>query len=83
MTTVKKHHDRVKKEGEKLGIFITSKIIKSDFESRSIIKYAKNERVDLIVMNRSKRLTHAERMYYDSTVDAVFTNTPCPFLYIP
>ncbi|MHA7646722.1 universal stress protein [Nitrosopumilus sp. S4] len=80
---VKKHHAQIINEATKLGITIMSKIIKSDLESQTIIKYAKDEKVDLIVMCRSKKLTHAERMYYDSTVDAVFTKTPCPFLYIP
>ena len=78
-----KFHIRLQKEAEKFGIPSDSKIIKSDLESRSIIEYAKDEKVDLIVMSKSKVGTHAEKMYYNSTVDAVFKNAPCPFLYIP
>lgn len=78
-----KNHERLKKEAEKRGFPATSKIIKSDLESRSIIEYAANQKMDLIVMSKSKIGTHAEKMYYNSTVDAVFKKTPCPLLYIP
>lgn len=80
---IEKHHEHLKKEAEKSGILSSSKIIKSDLESRSIIEYAKSQDVDLIVMSKSKIGTHAEKMYYNSTVDAVFKKAPCPFLYIP
>ncbi|AJM92306.1 MULTISPECIES: universal stress protein [Nitrosopumilus] len=79
----KKYHERLKKEADKLGIQASSKIIKSDLESKSIIEFAKDQNVDLIVMSKSKIGTHAERLYYNSTVDAVFKKAPCPFLYIP
>ncbi|WP_148680193.1 universal stress protein [Nitrosopumilus maritimus] len=78
-----RHHERLKKEAAKFGIPSSSKIIKSDLESKSIIEYAKDQNADLIVMSKSKIGTHAEKMYYNSTVDAVFKKTPCPFLYIP
>ncbi|MHA7734041.1 universal stress protein [Nitrosopumilus sp. S6] len=77
------NHECLKKEVEKLGISSSSKVIKSDLESRSIIEYAKDHNIDLIVMSKTKIGTHAEKMYYNSTVDAVFKNAPCPFLYIP
>ena len=78
-----KNHEIVKKEAEKFDIISSSKIIKSNLESHSIIEYAKDHQIDLIVMSKSKVGTHAEKMYYNSTVDAVFKNAPCPFLYIP
>jgi len=78
-----KFHDNAKKEVEKFGVQISSKIVKSDLESKSIIEYAKKENIDVIVMSKSKLLTHAERVYYNSTVDAVFQKTPCLFLYVP
>lgn len=71
------------KEAEKFELSITSKIVKSDLESESIIDYAKSEKVDLIVMSKTKLTTNAEKMYYNSTVEAVFKNAPCPFLYVP
>lgn len=80
---IQKYHEYLKKESEQYGIPSSSKIIKSDLESRSIIEYAKEQKVDLIVMSKSKLGTHAEKMYYNSTVDAVFKKAPCPFLYIP
>ncbi|AFS81059.1 UspA domain-containing protein [Candidatus Nitrosopumilus koreensis AR1] len=80
---MEQYHERLKKEAAKFGIPSSSKIIKSDLESRSIIEYARDQNVDLIVMSKSKMGTHAEKLYYNSTVDAVFNKTPCPLLYIP
>lgn len=78
-----KFHNEVKKKAEKFGINIISKIVKSDLESKSIIDYAKKEEVDVIIMSKSQLTTNAERVYYKSTVEAVFRNAPCMFLYIP
>ena len=78
-----KIHNEATKEGEKFGINIISKIIKSDLESKSIIDYAKKENVDVIIMSKSKLSSNAERVYYNSTVEAVFQKTPCMFLYVP
>lgn len=80
---VEKFHEEAKKEGQKFGISISSKIVKSDLESKSIIEYAKKENVDVIIMSKSKLSSHAERVYYNSTVEAVFKKTPCMFLYMP
>jgi nucleotide-binding universal stress UspA family protein len=68
---------------KKRGVNIISKIVKSDLESKSIIEYAKKENVDVIIMSKSHLSTHAERVYYNSTVEAVFKKTPCMFLYLP
>ena len=78
-----KIHEEAKEEGKKFGINIKSKIVKSDLESKSIIDNAKREDVDVIIMSKSKLSTHAERVYYKSTVEAVFQNTPCMFMYVP
>ena len=78
-----KIHEEATREGKKFGINIRSKIIKSDLESKSIIDYAKKENIDVIIMSKSKLSTHAERVYYNSTVEAVFQKAPCMFLYIP
>lgn len=78
-----KFHNSAKKEANAFGLELSSKIVKSDLESKSIIEYAKKANVDVIVMSKSKPLTHAERVYYNSTVDAVFKKTPCLFLYVP
>ena len=80
---VEKIHEEAKKEGEEFGINIISKIVKSDLESKSIIDNAKKENIDVIIMSKSKLSTHTERVYYNSTVEAVFQKTPCMFLYIP
>lgn len=82
-TKAQKIHEDVKKKVEKLGISTISKIVKSDLESKTIVDYAKKEDVDLIIMSKSKLRTHAEKVYYNSTVEAVFKKTSIPFLYIP
>ncbi len=78
-----KIHAEAKKEGAKFRINIISKIVKSDLESKSIIYVAKKEKVDVIIMSKSKLSSHAERVYYNSTVEAVFQRAPCMFLYVP
>ena len=76
-------HEKARNEAQKHGLQVCSKIVKSDLESKSIVDFAKKEDVDIIVMSRTKLATNAERMYYESTVDAVFKKTPCLFLYVP
>ena len=78
-----KNHEKAKKEAEKFRIEIVSKIVKSDLESKSIIEYAKKENVDLLMMSKTQLSTNAEKLYYNSTVEAVFKKTPCMFLYLP
>lgn len=78
-----KFQEVAKKEARKIGLDITSKIVKSDLESKSIIDYARKENVDVIIMSKSKLSSHAERVYYNSTVEAVFEKAPCMFLYVP
>ena len=78
-----KYHEDVAKKVEKLGVSTISKIVKSDLESKTIVDYAKKEDVDLIIMSKSKLRTYAERVYYNSTVEAVFKKTSIPFLYVP
>ena len=78
-----KFQDMAKKDAQKFELSITSKIVKSDLESDSIVDYAKEQKVDLIVMSKTKLTTNAEKMYYISTVEAVFRKAPCPLLYIP
>ena len=78
-----KFHKIVTKKIQDLGMKVSSKIVKSDLESQTIISQAKKEQTDLIIMSKSKLKTNAEKIYYNSTVEAVFKKTPCAFLYIP
>lgn len=77
------YHDKIKNAAQKFELKITSRIVKSNLESESILEYAKKDKVDLIAMSRTRLTTSAEKLYYQSTVDAVLKMTPCPFLYIP
>ena len=79
----KKIHHWLTKKIQELGMKVSSKIVKSDLESKTIISQAKKERTDLIIMSKSRLKTNAEKIHYNSTVEAVFTKTPCAFLYIP
>ena len=79
----KKHHDKIGKKLKGFTDSVKSIIVKSDLESKTIVEYAKKEDVDLIIMSKTKLGTNAEKLYYNSTVDAVFKKTSIPFLYIP
>ncbi len=78
-----KYHSEIEKKFEKLSISVKSIVVKSNLESKTILEYSKKEDVDLIIMSKSKLGTHAEKVYYNSTVDAVFKKTSIPFLYLP
>lgn len=69
-------------EAKKIGVKTKAKIVKADLVSEKIIQYAKNEKVDLIVMSRTKYGTAAEKMHNESTVEKVFDEAPCSFLHV-
>lgn len=78
-----KYHNQIAEKLKETEISVKSIVVKSDLESKTIVEYAKKEEADIIIMSKSKLGTNAEKVYYNSTVDAVFKKTPIPFLYIP
>ncbi|MDX1595652.1 MAG: universal stress protein [Nitrosopumilaceae archaeon] len=72
----------LKKNAQKNNVSVKSKIVKADLVSEKIIDYAKSEKVDLIVMSRTKYGTAAEKLHNESTVEKVFHEAPCSFLHV-
>ena len=77
-----KHHSRLNKEAEKYQIEFKSKIMKSSLASDSIVKYAKENKITLIIINKTKLSTELEKRYYNSTVENVFKKSPCSILVV-
>ena len=74
--------ESLKNDAERDNVSVKSKIVKADLVSEKIIDYAKSEKVDLIVMSRTKYGTAAEKLYNESTVEKVFHEAPCSFLHV-
>lgn len=76
------HHSRLKKEAEKHQIELKSKIMKSSLASDCIVKYAKENKISLIIINKTKMRTELEKRYYNSTVENVFKKASCSILVV-
>ncbi|MDH3617222.1 MAG: universal stress protein [Nitrosopumilus sp.] len=70
---VREEHVKLEKNAENQGVSLNSKIIKSNMASESILEFAEKHDVDLIVMGLKKQTRH-EKIYYPSTIEAVFKN---------
>ena len=77
-----KHHSRLNKEAEKYQIEFKSKIMKSSLTSDCIVKYAKENKISLIIINKTKLSTELEKRYYNSTVENVFKKSSCSILVV-
>lgn len=77
---MQKKINQLKKIGEGLKIF--SKIVNCEIISKEIVEQSKKNKVDLVVMNKTKLSSEVEKIYYESTVDHVFKNSSCSFLHI-
>ena len=77
-----KHHSRLNKEAEKHHIEFKSKIMKSSLTSDCIVKYAKENKISLIIINKTKIRTELEKRYYNSTVENVFKKSSCSILVV-
>lgn len=76
------HHSRLKKEAEKHQVEFKSKIMKSSLASECIVKYAKENKISLIIINKTKLRTELEKRYYNSTVENVFKRSSCSVLVV-
>ena len=78
----KRKLSQLKVESEKNEVVMKPKILKCNIVSKSIIEFAKKEKVDIISMSKSKYGTPAEKIYSESTVNRVMDETPCTFILI-
>jgi len=78
--TMENKINNLKKLGD--GVKIYSKIVKCEIVSKEIVDQSRKNKVDLVVMSKSKLSSEVEKIYYESTVDHVFKNLTCSFLHI-
>ena len=77
-----RHHARLKKESEKHQVFIHLKIMKSSLASDCIVKHAKENKISLIIINKTRLQTELEKKYYESTVENVLKKSSCSVLVV-
>lgn len=77
-----RHHARLKKEAEKHEISLRSKIMKSSLASDCIVQHAKENKISLIIISKSRLQTNLEKKYYDSTVENVLKKSSCSVLVV-
>ena len=77
-----RHIERLDKEAQKKQVDFKFKIMKSNLTSDCIVKYAKENKVSLIVISKTKLRTELEKRYYNSTVENIFKKNPCSVLVV-
>ncbi|MDH3766341.1 MAG: universal stress protein [Nitrosopumilus sp.] len=79
---VEKQHLELEKIVKKYNISFSSKIVKNDLASVNILEFSKQHDVDLIIMTKTKLTSRYEKQHYQSTIENVFRNSPCPILIL-
>ena len=63
--------------GRSLGAQVNVRIIKGGSAEREILKFARSEQVDLIILGSNIRMTSG-RVFFGHRVDAILDKAPCP-----
>jgi len=79
---VEKQHLKLEKFAKDHDISCSSKIVKNGLPSTRILEYAKQHKTDLIITTRTKLSSQIEKQHYQSTVENMFRNSPCPILIL-
>jgi len=79
---VEKQHIKLEKFAKEHDVSCGSKIVKNGLTSTKILEFAKQHNVDLIIITRTKLASHFEKQHYQSTVENMFRNAPCPILIL-
>jgi len=79
---VETQHQKLKKLAKEHDVSCDSKIVKNGLASIKILEFAHDNKVDLIVMARTKLSSRLEKQHYHSTVENVQRNSPCPILIL-
>ena len=79
---VEKQHQKLEKFAKDNDIPFSSKIVKNGLPSTRILEFAKQHKVDLIITTRTKMSSRMEKQHYQSTVENMFRNSPCPILIL-
>ena len=67
---------------ESYDISCGSKIVKNKLVSTRILEFVKQHKIDLIIITRTKISSRIEKQHYQSTVENIFRNSPCPILIL-
>jgi len=79
---VEKQHTKLEKFAKEHDISCDSKIAKNGLASIKILEFATQHNVDLIITTRTKLASRIEKQHYQSTVENMFRNAPCPILIL-
>ena len=79
-SAVEKRQSELEKVAKEHNVFCDSKIVKNGLASIKILEFAQKNKVDLIIMTKTKLVSHYEKQHYHSTVENVFRNASCPVL---
>ena len=79
---IEKQHLKLKEFTKDHGVSCDSKIVKNGLPSVRILEFAKQHKIDLIITTRTKMSSRMEKQYYQSTVENMFRNSPCPILIL-
>ena len=79
---VEKQHLKLEKFAIKHNVSCSSKILKNGLASSKIIEFAKQHNTDLIITTKTKFSSRYEKQHYQSTVENMYRNAPCPILIL-
>ena len=79
-SAVEKRQLELENAAKKQNVPCDSKIVKNGLASIKILEFAQKNKVDLIIMTKTKLVSHYEKQHYHSTVENVFRNACCPVL---
>ena len=71
---ITQNHIELEKYAKKCNVLPNFKIIKNNVASHAILEFAEKCDVDLIVMGKTKFVSHYEKMYYPTTIENVSKN---------
>lgn len=67
-------HIELTKHAKNHTVSLNCKIVKNNMASHAILEFAEKHNVDLIIMGKTKLVSHYEKMYYPSTIENVSKN---------
>ena len=80
--SIERQHEILEKFANQHNVEFDSKIVKNGLASMKILEFAKQHKVDLIIMKKTKISSSYERQHYQSTLENVLRNAPCPTLVL-
>ena len=79
---IEKQHLQLEKFSREHDVQFDSKIVKNGMASVKILEFARQHKIDLIMMTRTKITNRYEKRHYQSTIENVFRNANCPVLIL-